>query len=213
MYLSHLDSGTHKPIADTLRSTIAITTAPLPMKYRVPGLATTITHQLQNTPLNGPAVQTSDGYCHECSDDDEDTDAVVNFSNDRRRPQYSRNNNTNMSKRQPYTPKWSSSPKQTKAAYKGSCHCCGRDGHHSNECYFLMKVEQCLAYLNKNPKAGVEKAAKYRQQSRANYQNRRAKINHLMETNFLPYKDVDPDAFLDCLDDNILNEAEEIFIQ
>ena len=76
-----------------------------------------------------------------------------------------------------------------------------------------MKVEQCLAYLNKNPKAGVEKAAKYRQQSRANYQNRRAKINHLMETNFLPYKDVDPDAFLDCLDDNILNEAEEIFIQ
>ena len=34
-----------------------------------------------------------------------------------------------------------------------------------------------------------------------------------MAENFLLYRDVDPDAFLDCLDDYFLNEVEGIFIQ
>jgi len=70
-----------------------------------------------------------------------------------------------------------------------------------------------MACRDKNPKAGAEKAAKYRQQSVLNYQTRRAKINHLMEEHFLPYPDVDPDNFLDCLDNNILNEAEEMLVK
>ena len=119
MYLSHLDSSTHKQIADSLRNIIAITTAPLPMKYRVPGLATTITHQLKNTPLNGPSIQTSDGYCQECSDDEEDTDAIINYTNDKRRSQYSRTDGNTNARRQLYT-KRNFSPKQTKTAYKGS---------------------------------------------------------------------------------------------
>ena len=75
-----------------------------------------------------------------------------------------------------------------------------------------MKVEQCLAYLKSNPSAGKKKAAKYRQQSSSNYRDRRAKIAHLQDENFLPYPDIDPDAFLDCIDDNILSEAENIII-
>ena len=70
-----------------------------------------------------------------------------------------------------------------------------------------------MTYLKQNPKAGHEKAAKYRQQSSNNYRSRRAKIAHLQDENFLPYPDVDPDNFLDCLDDNILNEADEMLIK
>lgn len=51
-------------------------------------------------------------------------------------------------------------PKYNKSVYKGSCYGYDREGHTIGECHFILKVEQCLAYLKANPKAGKEKAAK-----------------------------------------------------
>ena len=83
---------------------------------------------------------------------------------------------------------------------------CGRKGHHADTCYFLMKVRQCISYLKDNPRAGDEKAAKYRQQSASNYKDRMTKIRSLQDDNFLPYPDVDLDVLIDCIDDAILTE-------
>ena len=75
-----------------------------------------------------------------------------------------------------------------------------------------MKVKQCLSYLKDNPKTGQKKAAQFRQQSTSNYKDRRAKIRTLQEDYFLPYPDVDPDARIDCIDDTVLNEFENLHL-
>jgi len=66
--------------------------------------------------------------------------------------------------------------------------------------------------MKENLKSGVEKAAKFRQHSNLNYKDRRAKIRTLQEDNFLPYPNADPDVLLDCIDDTILNEFENIYL-
>ena len=76
-----------------------------------------------------------------------------------------------------------------------------------------MKVRQCISYLKDNPKAGDEKAAKYRQQSASNYRDRRDKVRSLQEDNFIPYPDVNPDVLIDCIDDASLSVFENIHLQ
>ena len=75
-----------------------------------------------------------------------------------------------------------------------------------------MKVRQCVLYLKDNPKPGDEKAVKYHQQSASNCKHRRAKIRSLQEDNFFPYPDVDLDVLVDCIDDAILTEFENVHL-
>ena len=153
---------------------------PIPIKYRVPGLATMITHLMSTAPANEAYVNVAQDTCGSCSDESDDVVILVaNFRSGKPYGTGNRNPDTRNSSRNPRF-SWSQGwPPPNKTPFKGSCFGCSRDGHHVTECYFLMKVEQCMAYLKQNPKAGHEKAAKYRQQSSDNYRSCRAKTAHL----------------------------------
>ena len=81
MYLSHLDDKTYVSICTSLRNTIKTTAAnTLPIKYRVPEITTTITHHLPKPRATDSGFNTTYKFCQECSED-EDTEAVVYYSN------------------------------------------------------------------------------------------------------------------------------------
>ena len=214
IYLSHLDPEQHNNVKEPLRTNVEASLPPIPIKYRVPGLVTVITHLMSTIPANEAYVNVAQDICRRCSD--ESNGAVILAANFRGGKPYgtdNRNPDTHNSSRNPRFSRSQGRPPPNKTSFKGSCFGCSRDGHHATECYFLMKVEQCMAYLKQNQKAGQKKATKYRQQSSDNYRSCGAKIAHLQDENFLHYPDADLDNFLDYLDDAILNEADEMFIK
>ena len=76
-----------------------------------------------------------------------------------------------------------------------------------------MKIKQRISYLKETPRAGAEKATKFRQRPVSNYIDRRAKIRHLQDENFIPFPDEDFDTLFDYIYDIILNEAGDLLLQ
>lgn len=68
------------------------------------------------------------------------------------------------------------------------------NNHHASTCHFLQKLKQCLAYMESNNltpsdnRRGMRNNADYPQRSRV--------IRTLVDENFIPYDDVDPDMFI-----------------
>ena len=128
------------------------------IKYCVPGITTTTTHMMSKTLANDAYVNVAQDICGSCSE--ESSDVVVLAANYQGRQKYV---SRMRDRRTPNSSGRRRRPTRTTAPFKGSCYDCRREGHHATECNFLMKVEQCMAYLGEKSKVGQEKSAKYRQ--------------------------------------------------
>ena len=87
---------------------------------------------------------------------------------------------------------------------KGTCKACGLPNHHAADCRFLKKLQQCLAYLNVNPRAADDKK---RWKGKHPYQKNRSYVHALQENHFIPYDKAPPDVFLD-----VINKDHDIFV-
>ena len=142
-----------------------------PLKYMVLGIAITVLqlYTQHYDPGDTLYVNTKNVNAYDSEHDEEDENSGrVHYKNvnDRstcRAP--SSNNKGN----------YGAVAKMNDKPFNDSCYAYGLKGHHAGKCYFLMKIEQCIAYLKKNPRIGAKKATKFRQQSVSNYKERYAK--------------------------------------
>ena len=80
--------------------------------------------------------------------------------------------------------------------FNGRCKACGWEGHHWKDCYFLRKLQKCLSFLQIRPNLAKENKIKYKD----TYNQRRNIVRSLQQDHFIPYDDVDPDVFIDDID-------------
>ena len=184
MYLSHLDDEKYEEAKSKCESTISTSTT-VDALYCVPALAGTI-EQLISTQhnKNKSIIRTTninDMVCYPSPPLQED-----NVFSTQKYP-----NNQKLRQRGPFI---------NTNGYKGVCHACGGKNHHTANCYFLMKLKQCLAYLKDNPTAGETKRNIF--QKKNLYNNRRDTIKTLQDANFIPFQNISTDVFLDTIDDN-----------
>ena len=84
---------------------------------------------------------------------------------------------------------------QKQRKFNRRCRACGLENHHAKDCRFLKKVQQCLAFLNFYPNSARDNKKKFMQ--KGTYIQRRGVVNSLIAENFIPYDNVDPDIFID----------------
>ena len=136
MYLSHLYSGTHQATKDSIRATIEMIPDSILIRYRVPGIVTTITHLIKQNTANEAYVNRMQDMCIKCSDDDDEEDVINATNYHGRQPQHRNNKNhqlvqydmhhTPYDGKRPQPPLRDGNSRQrtmyNKSPFKGSCY-------------------------------------------------------------------------------------------
>ena len=186
MFLDHLDDSRYDLAISTCRAA-ARNYPHLPVEYRLPTIATTLAQMVplvpppQQTEPKAHRVDTTDDFSSTNHDDDTTEPLCCRvWRNDYRRDGPRKNDN----RRPPF---------------RGTCKACGVAGHHAPDCRFLKKLQQCLAYLEINPRAADEKK---KWKGRNSYQKNRSYVRALQDNLFIPYDSAPPDIFLNVVDDD-----------
>jgi len=126
-----------------------------------------------------------------CLGTDSDTDFIINAFRPFRNSSFNQQNNRNNQVR--YNRSMSNRP------FRGRCNACRQYNHHANNCTFLKKLVSCLSHMERNNIS----PSQLRQFHKSNntYTRRSNIANTLQDENFIPYDQIDPDAFLNITDD------------
>ena len=184
MYLSHLDDEKYEETKSKCEATIT-TTATLDALYCVPALAGTIEQLMSTQHTKNKSVICTTNI------DDMLYYPVHTLQEDKVFSAQKYHNNQKLRNMGPFV---------NKNRFQGICHACGGKHHHATNCYFLMKLKQCLAYLKDNPTAGETKRKIF--QKKNLYNNCCDTIKTLQDANFIPFQNISSNVFLDTIKDN-----------
>ena len=92
--------------------------------------------------------------------------------------------------------------------FRGKCNACGKLNHHAKDCEFLKKLTSCLDCMERKKHAPNHLRKCYRlSNNRAAYDSKLNIAKTLQSENFIPCENVDPDAFINVLDEDITCHA------
>ena len=157
MYLSHLDSASHKSAIMFCQTQLGTSTT-IPEKYKVPAIAGTI-KQLMDSTHGTPSPPTtnqpgSTATVNTIQDFDDLSDGFIHAIMDRK-------------------------------SFKGTCNGCGRPNHHAKDCYFVQKLRKALTYLKVDNKWAQNNKRSYERKN--TYNKRRNFVRSLQDANFIPF--------------------------
>lgn len=89
---------------------------------------------------------------------------------------------------------------QHRRPFKGTCNACSRPNCHASDCFFLKKLKSCLSHIECNSISPSQLCTF--QRSHSNYSSRSNAARSLVDENFAPYDNIDPDAFINALQDD-----------
>ena len=155
MFLSNLDSLHLKPVANVLKQELRGLTykadiiAPNMHLLMLPGTitnhhlySTSASHTLASSTFNSQRHQVNSlsSTTDQVDLDDFIINAFSNFNTSRR-------NNKNKYQ-SPSTVRFDRT--RSNQPFRGKCHACGQNNHHSKNCFFLRKLNSCLDFMEKN---------------------------------------------------------------
>ena len=188
MFLLHLDDDRYEKAVESTRQKVEnFARGTLPLLYRLPGIATTVSQHSSVHHFNNEIASATL------------TDTVSTADNDRI---YAAQATTRRSQTRSRTTNRTSN---TTSVYSGDCHACGRPNHHANDCFFLQKIQKAMHYIETNPRVGLSSAKHY--QNNGQYTKRHDKVRTLQDQNFID-PSLNPDAFLDVVDDLVIEDLQ-----
>ena len=209
MFLSNLNSPRLTPIAHALKQELrglSYNENNITPNLKLMMLPGTITnhHLYSGSPIpssNSNTIQDQSAQANTLSNahnpSEDDTFIVNAFRNFYASGQGMRNNRNQSSNPVCYNRSRTSQP------FRGKCNACGQANHHAKDCNFLHKLNTCLNYMEKNNFTPTHLRKFYRQTNNYNkYATKSNVARTLQEENFIPYDNVDPDAFINVLDED-----------
>ena len=186
MFLEHIDVDNYSAAVESVFNRIEkFTPTNLPKILQIPGIATTV---LQHKSVVSDDFVSSPSVTGDVAN-------VVNATTD-----YAWRQNPRTS------PAGRPAARSSNARpFQGTCHACGRNGHHAQECHFMQKLQRCMTYMDSNRRLGDQNARFYR--SKNQYDQRRDKVKVLQDQDLIE-PDLNPDIFLDIVDDLVIADLQ-----
>ena len=203
MFLSTLDDDSYKPIAHSLLQELRTIrdSRSLPPNMHLMMLPGAIdNHHLKGTTSTRPNNHNNNlAHANVANLDSSGTPDVEDIViNSFRNFNINRKSNFNNCPQQSPSVKFNRS--QHNRPFKGKCNACGRPNYHSKDCAFLQKLLSCLTFMEKN-NISPSQVHKYHRMSNT-HQNKSNIARSLADDNFIPYDNVDPEAFINVIQED-----------